>query len=396
MAKLVYVANNRLPTEKAHGLQIVQMCEALADAGYDLTLVTPRRINTAASGVSLWTHYGVKENFAFRRLWCLDLFPIFPRHLIAILVQTFTYLLALLVWLLFRRVDGLYTRDMFLGYALARLRPRTKLIYEVHQRHQSRLGQRLQSFVVRRACVVTITEHLAAEMRALGANRVLVAHDGIRAARFENLLTREAARVGLGVAPDAFVIGYVGQLHTMGMTKGLDTLVDAIARVGREGVVVDLLLVGGPEEGIKTIREQWQVCGLSSERLHAVGQVPPDDVPRYLAAMDVGAMLLPWTEHFAYYASALKLFEYMAAGCVILATDLPSTAEVVQDDKTALLVPPGDTVTLARAITRLYRDPALRARLADRAYELVMARYTWQARAETIRQFTTETPCKKR
>jgi glycosyltransferase involved in cell wall biosynthesis len=391
--KLVYVANNRLPTEKAHGLQIVQMCEALADAGYDLTLVTPRRFNTPeikALDESLWAHYGVKQNFAFRRLLCVDLFPIFPRHHVAMLVQTFTYLLALLVWLLFRRVDVLYTRDMFLGFALVRLRPRTALVYEVHQRHKSRLGRRLQSAVVRRAFVVPITEHLAAEMRALGADRVLVAHDGIRAARFDRSPSREAARAALGIDPAAFVIGYVGRLVTMGMTKGLDTLVDAVARVHQDGVAVDLLVVGGPEEGIKTIREQWQARGLDSGRLHTVGQTSPDDVPRYLAAMDVGAMLLPWTEHFAYYASALKLFEYMAAGCIVLATDLPSTAEVVQDGETALLVPPGDIEALASAITRLYRDAALRARLAARAHEVVMARYTWQARATAIRQFVEE------
>jgi glycosyltransferase involved in cell wall biosynthesis len=390
VAKLVYVANNRLPTEKAHGLQIVQMCEALADAGYDLTLVTPRRFNTPemkALDVSLWEHYGVKENFVFRRLLCLDLFPIFPRHHVAMLVQTFTYLLSLLAWLSFRRVEVLYTRDLFLGFALALLRPRTTLIYEVHQRHKSRLGTRAQRFIVRRAFVVPITEHLAAEMRVLGAERVLVAHDGIRAARFDRSPSREAARTALGLDPAAFVIGYVGRLVTMGMTKGLDTLVDAIARVHQDGIAVDLLVVGGPEEGVKTIREQWQVRGLPSGRLHTVGQTPPDDVPRHLAAMNVGALLLPWTEHFAYYASALKLFEYMAARCVVLASDLPSTAEVVQDGETALLVPPEDVEALADAIRRLRDDAALRARLADRAYEVVMARYTWRARAEAIRQF---------
>jgi glycosyltransferase involved in cell wall biosynthesis len=386
--RLIYVANNRLPTEKAHGLQIVQMCEALADTGYAVTLVTPRRFNTPEMNTvqSLWEYYGVQRNFGFRRLPCLDLFPLFPRYHVAMLVQTITYLLALIVWPMFRRADVLYTRDLFAGLVITIIRPRTKLVYEVHQVHRSRLGQRVQAFIVRRAYTVPITHHLADKMRALGAQRVLVEHDGMRLARFENLPTREAARAALGIDPATFVIGYVGRLHTMGMTKGLDTLVDAIGHAGREGAAVDLLLVGGPEEGIKTIREQWQARGLPSERLHPVGQVLAGDVPRYLAAMDVGAMPLPWTEHFAYYASALKLFEYMAAGCAVLASDLPSTAEVVRNGETALLAPPGDVVAFADAIRRLVTDLALCRTLGERA-RIEVRRYTWSARADRIRAF---------
>ena len=61
MPELIYVANNRLPTEKAHGLQIAQMCEAFAQAGYRVTLVAPRRINTAEMRAAgpLWAHYAV-------------------------------------------------------------------------------------------------------------------------------------------------------------------------------------------------------------------------------------------------------------------------------------------------------------------------------------------------
>jgi glycosyltransferase involved in cell wall biosynthesis len=386
VARLVYVANNRLPTEKAHGLQIVQMCEALADAGYDVALVTPRRFNTPemkALDASLWEYYGVERNFVFRRLLCLDLFPIFPRHHVAMLVETFTYLLSLLVWLLVRRVDALYTRDLFLGFALAALRPRTTLIYEVHQRHQSRLGTRAQRFIARRALVVPITEHLAAEMRALGADRVLVAHDGIRAARFAEVLSQADARDQIGWPPDVFIVGWVGRLHLMGVDKGVGLLVDALHQV--DGAA--LAIVGGPDEMVETLRARWIAAGLDAGRFFASGQVPPERVPLYLSAFDVCAMPHPWTEHFAYYTSPIKLFEYMASQRAIVASDLPGFAEVVADQESALLVPPGDVDALADAIRRLRDDPALRAQLAHRAYAVVMARYTWRARAEAIRQF---------
>ncbi|GIV81033.1 MAG: glycosyl transferase family 1 [Anaerolineae bacterium] len=386
--RLVYLSNNRLPTEKAHGLQIVQMCEALADAGYAVTLVAPRRFNTRElRGVrSLWDHYGVRRNFAFTRLPCLDLLPLFPRHAIGFLAQTLTYLLAVLAWLPFQRADVLYTRDLFIGAALALVRPRTPLVYEVHQVHHSRLGRWLQGMLARRAHVVAITGYLADHMRALGTRRVLVAHDGFRAARFADLPSRAEARAACGLPHDAFVIGYVGRLHTMGMSKGLDTLVDAIAQIAQEGMPPDLLLVGGPSEGVQAVREQWAARGLSPERLHTPGQVPAEAVPRYLAAMDVGTLPLPWTEHFAYHASALKLFEYMAAGCVVLASDLPGIAEVVREGETALLVPAGDVMAWAAAIRRLRDDPALRERLGAAAQQEAQ-RYTWAARAARIRAY---------
>ncbi len=389
--RLWYLAPVRMPTEKAHGLQIVQMCEAFADAGYDVTLIVPRRLNTPElHGVrDIWTHYGVRRNFALVRLPCLDLFRLFPAHPISMFTVLLTYLSALLVWMIGRRVDVFYTRDPWVGAALALLRPRTPLVYEVHRLSRSRWGQRVQNFVLRRALVVTVTHYMAERARERGAQHVIAEHDGYRAARFADMPPRAAARDALGIAPDAFVVGYVGRLHTMGLSKGVDTLIDGIAEATQRGATIELLLVGGPAEGVTLARTQWQARGLPLERLHAVGAVPSADVPRYLAALDVGAMLLPWTEHFAYYASALKLFEYMAAGCVVLASDLPSTAEVVRDGETALLVPPDDVAATAAALCRLHDDPALRRRLAERA-RAAARHYTWEARARRIRQFIEE------
>lgn len=391
MPELIYAANNRLPTEKAHGLQIAQMSEAFAQAGYTVTLVAPRRINTAEMRAAgpLWAHYGVERAFAFRRLPILDLFPIFPRWRIAFMAQTAIFALSLALWLVPRRPDVLYTRDLFVAAWLALIRPRTALVYEAHAVHRSRLGRALLRVVGRRARIVALTGHLAGALRDQGARRVTVEHDAVRAARFAELPSRDEARAALGIAPDAFVVGYIGRLHTMGMPKGLDTLIDAIAQASGQGAEIDLLLVGGPDDGIRALRDQWAARGLPAGRLHAVGQVPPAAIPRYLAALDVGALPLPWTHHFAYYASAIKLFEYLAAGCAVLASDLPSTAEVVRDSETALLAPPGDTQAWADALVRLRDDPALRERLGEAARAL-STHYTWEARAARIRAFIEE------
>jgi glycosyltransferase involved in cell wall biosynthesis len=79
----------------------------------------------------------------------------------------------------------------------------------------------------------------------------------------------------------------------------------------------------------------------------------------------------------------LKLFEYMAAGRAIVASDLPAIREVIEHEVQALLVPPGDAGALAGAIRRLADDPALRDRLG-RAARARVADFTWDRRAERL------------
>lgn len=387
--KLIYVAGIRLPTEKAHGLQIMQNCEAFAQAGARVSLWVTRRFNTPElRGVDPFAHYGVERCFRLRRLPVIDLMPLVPgrsdlpaKLIFALQVVSFT----LAAWLaaLFTRADVFYSRDALPLLALSLIKPRRALAYEVHSLAHGRIGGALQRRALRRVGhVFTTTARLREDVIALGidAARVHVAHDGIRSERFANLPTLGEARATLGWAQEAFIVGYVGRLQTMDMDKGVGLLVDALAQIGG----AQLALVGGPDASAAGLRERWLAHGQDTAHFLYAGQVTPDRVPLYLAALDVCAMPFPWTTHFAYYASPIKLFEYMAAGCAVVASDLPSTAEVVRDGETALLYPPGDVDALAAALRRLRDDAALRARLGAAGRELVFAHYTWDARARGI------------
>jgi glycosyltransferase involved in cell wall biosynthesis len=385
MIELLYLANIRLPTEKAHGLQIVQNCEAFAAGGARVTLFAARRINTPelARVRDVWAHYGVARRFELRRVPCLDLFPWLERFSsqLTFAIQAVTYTLTLWFWMLARRADIYYSRDVLTLALLSLVKPRRALVYEAHQRSRSGPGRWLQRTCVRRCgLVIAVTGALAAALRDLGASTVLVAHDGFRAERFADMPSNVDARARLGLPLGAFVVGYVGRLHTMSMSKGVDSLVEAAGRAGRP---LHLVLVGGPADMAASLQARWRALGLPGESFHAPGDVPASAVPAYLAAFDVGTMTLPWTEHFAYDASPLKLFEYMAAGCAILASDLPSVREVLRDGQTALLTPPGDIGALAGALQRLYDDRELGARLGAEA-KAESAHFTWRARAARI------------
>ncbi|MAU13189.1 MAG: hypothetical protein CL607_25455 [Anaerolineaceae bacterium] len=391
MPKLIYLGVLRIPTEKAHGLQIMQNCEAFANTGYDVELWAARRINTPDMRQinDPFAFYGVEANFKLRRLPLLDLMPLARGNLkierVFFYMQIVSYVLVMLVTMLFTRADVYYSRDENILFALSLIKPRHKLAYEVHTLRPSKWGRWLQVQAAKRSgAVIPLTGKLRDDLADDGItpDKMMVAHDGVRVSRFEGLPDRIQARQQIGWPEDAYIVGYMGQLKTMNMDKGVSLIVKAMTHIP-DGYMA---IVGGPTQAAEQLRQMWIDLGQPEDHFLYSGQVAPDDVPLYLRAFDVGMMPQPWTPHFAYYTSALKLFEYMAAGCTVVASDLPSAKEVLQHEQTALLFAHENVEALTVALLRLHDDTRLRDTLADYAYTEVMAHYTWDARAIAIRQ----------
>ncbi|MDQ7036559.1 MAG: glycosyltransferase family 4 protein [Anaerolineae bacterium] len=391
MPRLHYLSMMRFPTEKAHGLQIVQNCEALANMGYEVQLWVSRRLNTPQmkSIRDPYAHYGIERNFSITQIPCLDVYPIAFKNVflekIAFVIFVISMIFFVGIRLLFHRADVYYSRDEYLLLVLSLFLPREKLVFEIHQFWSGRKTAWIQRQVVQRVGhVIAITPKLAEdviEIHGARRNDVIVAHDGIRAARFANPLTKIEARQTIGWSESAFIVGFVGRLQMLNMDKGVGTLIDALAQI--EGV--SLALVGGSDEAANGLRQQWLSLGLPENHFLYAGQVKPHLVPLYLAAFDICAMPHPFTRQFAYYTSPLKLFEYMAAERAIVATDLPSWSDVIQHETNALLFAADNDNALADAIRRLHDDASLRDTLGQNARQRVMHYYTWAARAKHIR-----------
>jgi glycosyltransferase involved in cell wall biosynthesis len=180
------------------------------------------------------------------------------------------------------------------------------------------------------------------------------------------------------------VVGYAGHLYPW---KGVDVLVEALALLpGVRGLVV-----GGHPAERDTARLQARSRDLGLDaRVVFAGLVSPPEVSARLGAADVLVLPNPLTPVSARYTSPLKLFEYLAMGRPIVASDLPAFREVLTDRQNALLFEPGSPAALARAVRAVLDDPQLAAALAGRASQTA-ADYTWDRRAERLDALFDET-----
>jgi glycosyltransferase involved in cell wall biosynthesis len=246
-----------------------------------------------------------------------------------------------------------------------------------------RLDRRERRVWRRARAYVTITRALADELtlRYGPRERVFVVPDGAR-------LDADGAGKGTGFSrpdtgraedhpSDGAVAGYAGHLYPW---KGVDVLVRALALAP---AVTGLIVGGHPDETDRArVDALVRELGLSG-RVTITGHVPPRDVARHLSRATM--LVLPNTRSVISerYTSPLKLFEYLALGLPIVASDLPAIREILTDGRTALLVPPDDPAALAAALTRLARSPAESAALGAAARALA-PEYTWDKRAERL------------
>jgi glycosyltransferase involved in cell wall biosynthesis len=214
--------------------------------------------------------------------------------------------------------------------------------------------------------------------RGVEPERIIVNPNGVSIERFA-AASGTAIRRRLGLAETDFVIGFIG---TFGPWHGAPLLARAFSMVAQKLPHAKLLLVGDGPQFDETQR-QLVADGTKGQAI-LTGRVVPGEIPHYLDACDVLAsphVRLP--EGVEFFGSPTKLFEYMAAGKAIIASDLGQIADVLDHGRTAWLVPPGDADALASAIHELAIAPELRRDLGVRARRQAEG-HTWRQNAGRI------------
>lgn len=367
--KLLFVFPEPLPLPRARGVQVAWMADALSAAGADVTLAyvpSPEGHplhpigKEAASNLALLP-VSYHWPFPFRRWHSVNRFA-------ALLAREIDRI----------RPDAIFVRHFKLAERLLHLRPRVPLIYEAHEVFSTTVpeGKRertraQEAFVLERAAgVVYISNAVAQAIR-----------DAYAVAGKEIVLPSGVSIPGHGQPKDwkncnRHII-YAGSFFPW---KGVDDLVAAASYL--PGCRITLL--GGDDADIR--RLQAQLPGAGAE-VRLLPRLPAREVMGHLQEACI-AVLPNRGEGVSQFTSPLKLFEYMGAGCAVVAADLPSIREVVTSVEGEWFVP-GDPRSLAAAIQTLVADPE-RAREKGRAAAELAQRYTWSGRARQLMAFIEE------
>lgn len=246
--------------------------------------------------------------------------------------------------------------------------------------------QHIETELLRRAdLVLAVSQPLVEEAISRGANpaSVLLSPNAADPQRFHPGLDGAPARAKLGLASEkvAMLVSSFGPWH------GVSTTIDALALVKARNpalIAASKLVLVGRGGGFDDARRQADRLGVSEDILFT-GAVPSDLAPGMLAAADV--LLSPQVHNqdgSLFFGSPTKLFEYMAMGKPIVASDLAQIGDILKNGQTALLTEPGDVAALADALEQALMDPGALAPIAAAARALLEAEHTWARRIESM------------
>jgi glycosyltransferase involved in cell wall biosynthesis len=381
--RILYFADIRFPLERANGIQTMETCHALVERGHAVALVVKRDTVTPP-----------RDPFAFYGL------PPHPKLFVeranapagAGTIARIGYLSFALGRALGRaRADIIMTRDLGVASFLLRLprSMRAPLVYESHG-YAPDVAAALPDMIpdAKRPSPAKLDRLRARELEVWrqADGYVAITHGIV-----DHMTSRGGARQRTAVIPDGMrhvapdpgplpaepVVGYAGHLYAW---KGVDALLRALALTPD----VRALVVGGHERepDLARLKALARELGVDT-RVTFTGHVEPSKVPGLLAQAMILVLPNPASAISTHFTSPLKLFEYMAAGRAIVASDLPAIREVLRDGETALLVEPADPAAIAEAVERLIEDHAFAQRLA-RAAHARAAEFTWARRAERL------------
>ena len=177
-----------------------------------------------------------------------------------------------------------------------------------------------------------------------------------------------------GFTEDDIIVGFVGILRPW---HGLELLLEALNLVAKAKENIRLLIVGdGP---IRPDVEK-KIKGLNlSGRVFITGRIPHIRIADYVNLFDIAVS--PKT---TFYASPMKILEYMALGKAIVAPNTENIRDILDDNVTGLLFQNNDFLELSSYLLKLASDRNYREKLGNQARHEVASKRTWKDNAMKI------------
>ncbi len=362
-----YIANARMPSEKAHGIQIAKMCEIFVKEGIDLVLVVPSRGDNQQA---IKEFYGLKTDIKTIVLPALDWHH---KGRVGYVIGTLSFIISYIFYVLtkVKRGDIVYTVDLDHKAYAALPYLGVKYFCEMH-------GGKPDTFIHRalfkKATGIiptnTITKEQIKKTFDVPEEKFIVEPNGVDFSRFSPI-PKEAAREKLHLGQASKLALYIGRFFDW---KGLGILPQAATLLPKD---ISIGLVGGEKE------EFEKVTHVDAQNLVFYGSQPYANMPFWEAAADVLVVLGTKEDEQSWnYTSPMKVFEYMAMQRPIVASRTPALKNILAEGE-CYFYEPDNALDLARAIEEALMADSSRAALA---YEKVR-QYSWDLRGKRIINF---------
>jgi glycosyltransferase involved in cell wall biosynthesis len=228
--------------------------------------------------------------------------------------------------------------------------------------------------------VIVVSKAIKDELVSQGidSKKILINPNGVDPDRYRPDVDGTAVRRRYGLEGKT-VLGFIG---TFGRWHGAEVLAEAFGELLRAHPQhrdsVCLLMIG---DGVMMPEVKRRLAQSGAERATILtGLIPQEQGPEHLAACDIlVSPHVPNPDGTPFFGSPTKLFEYMAMGKGIVASDLDQIGEVLSHDMTALLVKPADVKSLCEGMIVLIEDQSRRDRLGANARKDAVSRFTWEA-----------------
>ncbi|MEN8140617.1 MAG: glycosyltransferase family 4 protein [Thermodesulfobacteriota bacterium] len=365
----------------AEGIHIAEMVNAFRQLGHEVLLVGP--------GVGQPTAPGVKTSRKFS--WVKSFFKGPFYEMVEVFYNIFGYFTLLKAIRSFRP-HFIYDRYIIFNYsavAAARkcnlpifLEVNAPLSYErEHEPDEKLYLKKLAYFIEKKACInasktIVVSTPLFQYLNKIGVpgRKIAILPNGVNQQKFYPRNKSRELMSALRYSETDIIIGFVGILRPW---HGVDMLIDAFAEIVEAFPQCKLLLVGdGP---IQTeIESHVESLGLG-KKVFVTGRVPHADVGEYVALFDVAV-----SPKATFYASPMKIVEYMAQAKAVLAPDMANIRDIIDHDVTGLLFEPDNRESLAMTLRELVSDNNKRDQLGKMAHGATQSRLNWQVNAERV------------
>jgi glycosyltransferase involved in cell wall biosynthesis len=373
--KLIYIAHTRIPSEMANSYQTMQMCHSFSKIYDEVELWVPELRNSEelSQVQDIFEYYSIPSNFNINFFFTIDSLLMHDMNSF-IWANTKSFIFGVnMVFQVFNLKDpsiSIFTRDwhalklLVFGKKIGLIK--NQIFYEAHK-----FSNHLVSDIKYIDGLIVINNFLKKIHQEKGINNILVAHDGVNIDEYKYVSDYKYVQDN-----NIYNLVYTGNLFKW---KGVYTLVDSLEFITKK---CKLIIIGGSPIVLNNLKKYIKNKNIYNVEL--TGFFPKKHTIQYVNKADILFLPNSAKDKMSFYTSPIKLFEYMAAKRPIIASNIPSICEILENKKNSILFEPDNSKDLADKINWVLENDC--NDIVNQAFDDVQE-YTWDIRARKIKEF---------